>query len=166
MTFVGEEDSAFKGELSPEFTSFTYALLDETALELEARCTITGEQPKTRGKHRSNRMMPALSTPCSLNIIVYGPMELFDEIGDFCQERELYLHHPTGCKKNVPYRNPHWLSLDNDVSKFTSDLTEAFAKTVVIEDVDTRPELLDVLVSQHDLAEAEQPRSIRTILAR
>jgi SWI/SNF-related matrix-associated actin-dependent regulator of chromatin subfamily A3 len=94
-------------------------------------------------------------------------MELFEEIGTFFQEYDLYLQDPIGYKRNVRYCNPHRLrSPDTALTKFTSDLAKQLAHGVEMEDVDTLPELLDVLNSQEDLPETPQPRLIKTTLAK
>ncbi|KAF4311501.1 SNF2-related protein [Botryosphaeria dothidea] len=45
-----------------------------------------------------------------LDAIVYGPYGLFEDVGDFTQECNLYLQDPVGCICNLPYINPHRLS--------------------------------------------------------
>ncbi|KAK7703168.1 alpha-1,6-mannosyltransferase [Botryosphaeria dothidea] len=44
-----------------------------------------------------------------LDAIVYGPYGLFEDVGDFTQECNLYLQDPVGCICNLPYINPHRL---------------------------------------------------------
>ncbi|KAH6880475.1 SNF2 family N-terminal domain-containing protein [Thelonectria olida] len=156
-SFTGTEDVAFKGKVSHEFTYVTVALLAERDLVLETNCSIS-ETPSGVGR------IPGYSTPCSLGIIIYGPMELFDDIGSFFEEYNLYLQDPIDCKRNVRYCNPHRLSVDPSASKLTFDLCNKPAQSVTILEVDTHPEMLDVLYSQEDLAETAQPGSIKTTL--
>ena len=165
INFVGDNETQFKGDVDFDFAHLTQALFDEKALELEAKATTIEHSPKATGKRQAARITK-FSRPCSLSIIIYGPMDLFEEVGSFLEERDIFLQDPVGCKRNVPYCNPHRLPLDGAPPKMTADLEKPSLLSVVAEDIDTRPELLDTLNSQQDLAETEQPRSIRTSLAR
>jgi hypothetical protein len=58
----------------------------------------------------------------SLSVIIYGPMTVYDEIGQFLQDMGMYLQDPQYCDRKVTYRNPHRLSgLDED-APMTSEL--------------------------------------------
>ncbi|KAL1624893.1 hypothetical protein SLS54_003617 [Diplodia seriata] len=46
----------------------------------------------------------------SLNAIIYGPYNLFEDVGKFTQDCDIYLQDPMECVYNVPYVNPHRLS--------------------------------------------------------
>ena len=152
--------------MNPDFTYLTSALLDEKALELEASSSIPEDSSKSVGKAKSQRF-PTLSRRCLLNIIIYGPIELFEDVGSFFEDYDLYLQDPVGCKQNLRYCNPHRLPLlDTSVTKFTSDVGKQLTHVVEMEDVDNLPELLDILNSQEDLPETPQPRSIKTTLAK
>ncbi|KAM5354529.1 hypothetical protein ACJ41O_001176 [Fusarium nematophilum] len=161
-TFVGVEDPALQGKLSPEFTYITVALLDEQDLELEATLSV----PENSSKPAPKSYLNHFSIRCSLSITIYGPMELFDDVGSFFQDHDIHLQHPVNCSKNVPYCNPHWLTSDDSDFRFTSELASGIVQPSVVEDVSALPELLDVLNSSQDLVETEQPKSIRTQLAR
>ncbi|KAI1501806.1 SNF2 family N-terminal domain-containing protein [Biscogniauxia marginata] len=165
-SFVGTEDFAFKGRVNPEFTYLTEALLGESSLELEASSSVSESPSKSVGRGKSQRSL-ASSRRFSLNIIIYGPFELFEDIGSFFQDHDIFLQDPVGCERNVRYCNPHRLPfLDTTLTKFTYDLAKQPAHVVEMDDVDSRPELLDILNSQEDLAEASQPQSVRTTLAK
>ncbi|KAH7303098.1 SNF2 family N-terminal domain-containing protein [Stachybotrys elegans] len=148
-SFIGTDDVAFKGKVSHEFTYVTVALLGDNDLVLETNCSISENSSGSGARSRVGRI-PGYSAQCSLNIIIYGPMELFEDI--------------VNSKRNVRYCNPHRLSVKPSDIKFTFDLGNQLAQPVTFIDVETRPELLDILYSQEDLAETEQPRSIRTTL--
>lgn len=152
--------------MNPDFIYLTNALFDEKALELEASSSILEDLSKSAGKGKSQRF-PTLSRLCLLNIIIYGPIELFEDVGSFFQDYDLYLQDPVDCKQNVRYCNPHRLPLlDTSVTKFTSDVGKRLARVVEMEDVESLPELLDILDSQEDLPETPSPRSIETPLAK
>lgn len=58
-----------------------------------------------------------------LDAIVYGPFNLFEDVGDFAQHCDLYLQDPVGCACNVPYLNPHRLS-NSGAPPMTFDLPQ------------------------------------------
>lgn len=156
---------ALKGKVNPEFTYLTSALLDESTLELEVNFSIAEDSLPSAGRSKPLRST-ALSARCSLNIIIYGPIDLFEDIGSFFQDYEMYLQDPVGCKRNVRYCNPHRLPLlDPTATKFTFGLAKPLPQVIEMEDIGTRPELLEILDSQEDLPETSQPPSIRTTLA-
>lgn len=77
----------------------------------------------------------AISEPCkgqsrklagSLNVILYGPKDLADDVGDFVGKCGYYLQDPSGCDRDVPYCNPQCLSsLDGDLP-MTFDLHQHY----------------------------------------
>ncbi|KAF4985603.1 hypothetical protein FDECE_16440 [Fusarium decemcellulare] len=164
-TFIGTTYSEFRGRVASEFVYVISALLGEPALELEVNVSVSDEESGSFSKNKAGRMA-GYSVPCTLEIIIYGPIELFDDIGSFFEDHDLYLHDPTNCQRNVPYCNPHWFTTDSSVPRFTSQLTLEVVQPVAVEDIDTQPDLLDILNSNHDLAEAEQPQAIKTTLAK
>ena len=96
-----------------------------------------------------------------LNMIVYGSMELFEEVGDFFQENGCYLQKPRGCDRNVQYHNPHCTSgLDGDI-RWTFDLDLA---PEPYEQVITPSDVLAGLETEELLPEAEDFKGIKTAL--
>jgi hypothetical protein len=165
VKFVDADRAEFKGEVDSDFAHLTQALFDESALELEATATRTDDSTKAAGKGPAHRL-PKFARPFRLNITIYGPTSLFEEIGSFFDEHDVYLQDPVGSDRNVPYCNPHRLPWDGVPEKMTGDFAKPPLHPVIVDDVATRPELLDALNSSQDFAEAEQPISIRTPLAR
>ncbi|KAM0483624.1 hypothetical protein ACHAPX_002116 [Trichoderma viride] len=80
----------------------------------------------------------------------------------FFEEHNLYLQDPVGCSQNVLYRNPHRLSAESGVDVWTYDLGKEYTDSINIEITEVRPESVDILNSQEDWAETQQPGSIRT----
>lgn len=72
-------------------------LLDEKSVELYISCAIDGSQTVETQK------TPRSSAPveCFLEITVYGPLELFDEIGTWFEQSEVYLQDPRHCHLEV-----------------------------------------------------------------
>jgi hypothetical protein len=176
-TFTGTEDPNLRGEVNPESRYLTAALLRESEFELQVTCTISVEPPKVLSNGKRLRVSGA--TPkCTIDIILYGPPELADAIYNFIQEcndsleelqedQRLYLQDPIGCNRDVPYQNPQKLPpLDSASVVLTSQLTQRLHNPVDLEDIEPRPELLELLDSQEDLPEASQPSAIATPLER
>jgi hypothetical protein len=162
--FVSSKDLNINGKLDPDFTQLLSDLLEERGLDLESYASSIDDQPNPRARtirfHGSSRF-------CRLDIILYGPLDLFDDLGTYLQERNIFLQDPIGCERNVRYCNPHRLPpTDPSVHVLTSSLTKCAGYVSEMEFIAARPELLDILNSQEDLPEAAQPPSIKTKLAR
>jgi hypothetical protein len=174
QSFVGVECPGFGGEVSPDYTFLTEALTAETSLELQITCTPLMDPPKL-AKNGKRPRASASPSKCSLDLILYGPLELADNIClfiDECNEylddeRKLYLQDPVGCKHNVQYLNPQkLLPLDSQSIQLTVDLAEKHRRPIELEDLESQSDLLSLLDSQEDLPEAMQPPAIRTSLKR
>jgi len=161
-----DAEPSFRGTVDSGLTFLTSALLAAEGLELEITASCVNDQiTNNRGKRGISVQCP--SRPCRLNIIIYGPSDLSDEIGGAFQECDIYLQDPIGCSRDVRYCNPHRLPpAGPSAPVFTSSLTAPAAAPGGMWDLVARPQLLDILDTQDDLAEAPQPPSIRTPLAK
>ena len=136
-------------------------LLKEPTLELYVSCTIDGE-PSTRKSDRSSSQLP-----CFLSITIYGRLELFEEIGTWFQEYEVYLQDPLVCHLDLRYCNPQKLSSEDlESCPLVSEVVSQASKLVHLQDITERPELLDILSSHADLEETPQPAVIKATLKR
>ena len=136
-------------------------LLDEQTLDLHVSCTLDSE-PAARKSSRSS-----VQLACVLDITVYGPLDLFEEIGTWFQEYEVYLQDPRVCHLDVRYSNPQRLSSDDlDSCPLLSEVVSQASRLVHLQDVMERPDLLDILSSHIELEETPQPAVIRTVLKR
>ncbi len=134
-------------------------LLEENSLQLFVTCAVDAE-PTVR---KSSRAISQL--PCTLDITVYGPRDLLEEIGDWFQEYDVYLQDPLLCHLDVKYFNPHKLSADDiDSCPMVSDVVRQVSRSLQLQDVADRPDLLDVLSNGSELEETEQPAVIRPAL--
>ena len=173
-SFIGLNDASLIGSVSSDSTYLTAALLGETSLELQITCISSGRQHKSTSTGKPLRLSGS-SSKCTLNIILYGPIELSPNIDEFihnCNEhlddmRKLYLQDPVGCDRNVRYCNPHRLPRATpEVFEFTFDLALKYNGIAQKEDAGSQPELLELLDSQENLPEALQPPLISTPLER
>ncbi|KAK3940959.1 SNF2 family N-terminal domain-containing protein [Diplogelasinospora grovesii] len=160
--FSSKNDSGTQGRISSEHGQMIQGLLDENSLHLFTTCSIEGEAIPSR---KPGRVLPQL--PCTLNITVYGPKDLFDEIGSWFQEYDIYLQDPLVCHLDVRYCNPQRLSADDiDRCPNVSEVIRKSSGLLQLRDLSERPDLLEVLSSSNDLEESSQPSAISTELKR
>ncbi|KAK6335580.1 alpha-1,6-mannosyltransferase, variant 2 [Orbilia brochopaga] len=141
-------------------------ILSEQSLQLQAKCSFKEGNP---GSKKRTKYLP-LYVSCSISIILYGPADLLDEIGEFFQSYETYLQDPQGCALNVKYCNPHRLSCTDLAScPMTFELGQqgVLPGSFTWEEVPQQPDFLATIFNfEGDLAEAAQPSIIQTPLER
>jgi hypothetical protein len=156
-----------RGKFSSDFFDVVQALLDEPSLRLQAACTVGGPSLQPQGAPSKSQAKPArlgpVSLPCEVSIVVYGPKDLIDNVGEFFQACDMYLQDPKGCDWDVKYCNPHrlsWLNLDD--CPMTSELSRPGAEfdQTLFQSIAGESDVLDILNGQQDLLEASQPEFI------
>nr|KAH0541367.1 hypothetical protein FGG08_004131 [Glutinoglossum americanum] len=131
---------------------------EEQIIDLQLLCTIESNQRAWDSKASKSKLS---NPPAYVSAIVYGPLDLFEDVGKFVEECGMYLQDPRGCDRNVKYRNPHRLSgLDPDVP-MTSELVQL---TISHEKARNPVDLLAGLESDEFLPEADTPSALRTVL--
>ncbi|KAK2611706.1 hypothetical protein N8I77_005031 [Diaporthe amygdali] len=155
-----EREFGVRGRIPPENGQMIQGLLEEPTVELEVSCSIDG--PNTSAS--SDRSITQVS--CSLAITVYGPFGLFDDIGTWLQDYRVHLQDPVDVERQgVKYCNPHRLSVE-DINSCPLVSTCVFqnSKLSRLQEIENRPDFLDILSSHADLEEASQPKAVRTSL--
>ncbi|KAH7170202.1 SNF2 family N-terminal domain-containing protein [Dactylonectria macrodidyma] len=153
--FSSASRSDLCGQIPSDYGQMIQGLLDDKTLTLYTSCTITDPRTAKRAPTSSELLV------CSLEVTVYGPLKIFDEIGSWFDEYGVYLQDPRKCHLEVKYCNPQRLSSD-DIASCPS-LIEVVSRTSIpvnLQDIPRRPELLDALSSQVDLDETPQPSAI------
>ncbi|PFH57629.1 hypothetical protein XA68_14768 [Ophiocordyceps unilateralis] len=143
-----------RGHIPSTHGQMVQGLLDEESLTLYASCTVHGE-PTAR------------QVACMLDVTLYGPFELSEELGSWLQEYDIFLQDPQTCHLDVRYCNPQRLSSDDMGS--CPMLVQFVARSsgrIHLQAIAEGPNLLDMLDNNVDLEESPQPRSIRTTLKR
>ncbi|KAL4950799.1 SNF2 family N-terminal domain-containing protein [Aspergillus filifer] len=110
----------------------------------------------------SNKGKKNIPVNSRVDIVVYGPFNLFDDIGEFFQDNGYYLQEPRDCDRNVPYRNPHSLSGEDNVVPLTSDLGKEEEDFVAAR----APDILAGLETIEILPEDQDPPGLTTPLYR
>ena len=158
-------DASGCGKFSSDYIDIVQALLDEPSLRLQASCTV-GSPQLQKATAKPVRLGPC-SHPCELSIIVYGPKELLDNVGEFFQDLEIYLQDPEDCEWDVKYCNPHRLSsLNINDCPMTSSLCGSGAglDQTLFQMIPGELDVLGVLDVSQELPEADQPPLILPFL--
>jgi SWI/SNF-related matrix-associated actin-dependent regulator of chromatin subfamily A3 len=149
--------SHFVGKFDEHGTQIVQALSDDRTLELQVVLP-------SKNSGSTIRKPVQFSSPLDLtaSIIIYGPMDAHESVGNFFQECELYLQDPIGCDRNVPYHNPHRLGFASEPLRMTFDVCPSRMHI----DVKTIPSHnpLDAIFSSDYVAECDTPSLLRTLL--
>ncbi|KAI0883701.1 SNF2 family N-terminal domain-containing protein [Annulohypoxylon maeteangense] len=157
FSLEGKEDMS--GRIQSAHSQMIHGLLEEQTLELHVNCVLNTHSAKTKSFRKSKLL------PCILEITVYGPLDLYDEIGSWFQEYEIYLQDPRICHLDVRYYNPHRLSSDNlESHTLVSEVINKNLALIPLQHVVEQTDMLDVLSNSADLEETPQPEAIRATL--
>ena len=106
---LGTKSRKILGVLQQDLEIHLYAEDFATATNIASH---TQKNSRKAGNEKSD-------TKISLSAVLYGPVSLFDDVGNFAATCGFYLQHPIYCDLDVPYRNPHCLRpVGGDVSTF------------------------------------------------
>ena len=153
------------GSLDARYSAIFNALLEESAIYLQAlivpfRSSDIGDDDtqssvKAAASARTKRL--------ALLVNVYGPMDLFDLIGDYLSHCSENLQPPSLCDRNVPYRNPQSLSGRDEEPPMTFHFrADAHLNEIELVEQDSDPSA--ALETQITFAESPVPVAIRTPL--
>ncbi|RSL97570.1 hypothetical protein CDV31_012983 [Fusarium ambrosium] len=96
--FKSDEYPEIRGSILSEHGQMIQGLLDEETLDLHVFCTIEDSQGSSQQKTRSAPLQ------CTFEITVYGPLELFEEIGTWFEDYQVYLQDPRDCHIDVRHQ--------------------------------------------------------------
>lgn len=155
-------DRSTKGHIDSDHT-FTLRDILDSEIGLHVACVFQNNTLSTDKKTGKGGL-----SSCKLEIALYGPFAMMDEVKEWSEENEIYLQDPKYCLKDAMYCNPQRLSLTRGspcmVSEIVPRVTEHRLRLRSITDDD---EFLDkYLSSKADLEEAEQPSVVKTALQR
>ena len=162
LTLSRTVDVSVVGTIPETEAEILRVLLAHEALGVQLYCeTMRAEQPPTARRHKGTRAADRLV----LSVVLYGPKEMFEVIGDFFTKCSLYLQDPLHCDRNVPYHNPHLLSSSIQEPVLTSSFLSNDV-AVSVEDLNSSPDLFSLLKSELTLPEAVTPNCLETALHR
>ncbi|KAF2001861.1 hypothetical protein P154DRAFT_521342 [Amniculicola lignicola CBS 123094] len=139
------------GKLDAQSSDILEVLTND--VNLHTQILICSPMGVTRSQGQRYLDEPKVTT--TVLVIIYGPIELFEDIGSFFQECGLYLQDPTGCDRNVPYRNPHRLQSHTMENLMTYDLCSHSGSVSATQSYDV--DVLDAFVTPRDFSELETP---------
>ncbi|KAK8026414.1 hypothetical protein PG991_003470 [Apiospora marii] len=161
--FSSIEYEHFSGRLDTDHGQMMHGLLTDKTLELFVTCTPSRAEQSLRSGFKRSEFME-----CTLDVVVYGPSDMCDDMGSWFLEYGIYLQDPRTCHQDAKYFNPHKLS-STDLGSCPSLSDVVFfspAALVQLSEVDQRADLLGALSSNVDLEETAQPAGITSILKR
>ncbi|OCL00503.1 uncharacterized protein K441DRAFT_651441 [Cenococcum geophilum 1.58] len=144
-----------EGVVGPREAQVLYTLSQDSQLDMQIFLSPSDNCIKEGRNQRA----------AALTIIVYGPLDLFDDVGDFFQTCNMYLQDPVGCDRNVRYCNPHRLSGLDVEAPMTLDLDSAH-RHMHISEISGNIDLLEGLNAPINLPETESPPALVTSLFR
>ncbi|KAF2728990.1 hypothetical protein EJ04DRAFT_83930 [Polyplosphaeria fusca] len=98
-----------------------------------------------------------------LQVILYGPDNLANDVGDFITKCGYYLQDPLGCARNVPYLNPQRLSSLDECLPMTFDLQRE-QHPCISEYTRAADDILTNFETTEVLPQAKTPCALRTKL--
>jgi hypothetical protein len=156
--FTSKEYHFIRGRIQTEHTQLLEGMMDEQTLDLRIICTVDA-RPVVKKRGRTQMLWP-----CTLDVTVYGPFELFDELGNWFQDYEVHLQDPRVCHLDTKYCNPQRLSSVRPWPMVSDIVSQRLFLTP--REIPERSDFLDILSSHVDLEETLQPLAIRTGLKR
>ncbi|KAK6866330.1 hypothetical protein PG995_002858 [Apiospora arundinis] len=149
-----------QGRLHTDHGSMMQGLLDDESLKLFVACTPSKVEHNTkRGPRR------VLSVPCTLDVVIYGPSDMYDEIGTWFEDYNIYLQDPRKCYLDAFYFNPHRLSsADTSCLPLVSAIVNKPTIPLQFSKINQHPDLLSNLGGTSSLEETPQPDGVRTDL--
>ncbi|KAL9622787.1 MAG: hypothetical protein Q9160_002906 [Pyrenula sp. 1 TL-2023] len=145
-----------QGKVSSPESDLISGLLEESAIRLQSTCAVR--------QHKVSTLHKASEVPCSLSIIIYGPIDLSEDIGHYLGDVGVFLQDPLGCIRNVKYSNPQRLSTSNEeIYQMTFDFDNPKGPAH-LEDFHTRKGAVEAFHSDDHLPETEQPGILKTTM--
>ncbi|KAK8090377.1 hypothetical protein PG997_005338, partial [Apiospora hydei] len=160
--FVSVDHEQLQGRLHTDHGQMMQGLLDDPALKLFATCIPSKAEQNVRSGFKSSVIMP-----CTLDVVVYGPSDMSEDIGSWFEDYDIYLQDPRICHLDTKYLNPHRLSsTDPSCCRFLSEVVSKSIAVLQLSDAHKRPDLLSTISCNIDLEETRQPAVISSLLKR
>jgi len=158
-TFVINSDTRVQGHISSDHSFLIQDILD-SGVELHATCIL--DLDKSAAARKGGLW------PCKIDIAIYAPFAMFQELKEWSEHNEVYLQDPKSCPKEAKYCNPQRLSLNFSAPVMVSQIASHIRKhRVHLRDIMEDDDLLDrYLGSKIELQETEQPSAVKTALQR
>ncbi|KAJ6785626.1 hypothetical protein PWT90_00499 [Aphanocladium album] len=142
------------GHIAADHSFLLQDMLD-SGIKLRVRCSFEN------GAREHRKLLS-----CRLEIVIYAPFSMPQEIKEWSEHNEVYLQDPTFCFQDAKYCNPQRLSLHFDTPRLVSEiLPDATGHLMRLRSITDDDDFLDkYLASKVALPETPQPSAIQTIL--
>lgn len=158
--FVAVDNKHVRGRLRTDYGQMVQGLLDDKTLKLFVVCS-----PSQVARNLQKPSKFSTAVPCSLEVVVYGPSDLSEEIGSWFQDYDVYLQDPRVCHLDARYCNPHRLSFDELTRcSLLSEVVSKPPSLMQLSEVYLKPDLLETLSGNPNLEETRQPAGIISTL--
>ncbi|RYP60974.1 hypothetical protein DL769_007911 [Monosporascus sp. CRB-8-3] len=159
-TFVVSSDPPVRGHVASDH-SFLLRDILESGVELHVSCSFETDNPAKSAATRKVGL-----APCKLEIAIYAPFAMLQELREWSEYNEVYLQDPRFCLKDAKYCNPQRLSLHFKEPVMVSQVVSRVAEhRMHLRDITEDDDFLDkFLGSKIDLQETEQPSAVKTAL--
>jgi SWI/SNF-related matrix-associated actin-dependent regulator of chromatin subfamily A3 len=151
------------GFLEERTAEILATLAAETSIWFQIYAYVTKRQSRMKpmkGKKAGHNDLQYL-----MNVIVYGPQEFCEGVGDYLAKCKMFLQDPLQCNQNVPYQNPHLLSRTQEVIMTASLAVETSQpSTLEVVTLDAPQDLFSQLSDDDHLQLTETPNLLRTPL--
>ena len=162
---LDEETNRLFGTLSTPTKKIINVLGKDLSMQIFADYSASPTSTTVSGSFQNNGKT-ARCPVLEVNVVLYGPPDAFESIGIFATRCNIYLQHPRHCNRNVPYHNPHCLSLEGRESLLTHDL-ETQLQLARPAPLETTANPIDIFLDarqQEHLLEATPPSDLDTSL--
>ena len=157
-----------EGQQSVELSERTMRILQTISRETTAIYQFWLKPPTISVQPISNHSKMAVKSAAGASkptfaVIIYGQLSSAEAVGSWLSDLHMFLQEPENCNKDVPYKNPHTLSFDDELHITTFALANTKLgpnEAAVMSDTTVYTELY----SDVTFAEAHQPEAIRTPL--
>jgi SWI/SNF-related matrix-associated actin-dependent regulator of chromatin subfamily A3 len=154
-----EEERFLVGQLDDQTRKIIHGFMQEDSMDLQVSCVVKAQRSAAKRK-------PGLPTICpvgTLSVIIYGPLRMFDEVGEYMGTCGLFLQDPKKCDRNVRYRNPHRMSGLSEHAPWTLE-QQMDEITILRETVQRSIDYLAEVDAKQNLPETSTPHCLKTEL--
>lgn len=164
--FVVSSARGIQGHIASDHSFLLRDILD-SEVELHVTCSF---ETNDLGKSAAARKGKTGLLPCKLDIAIYAPFAMLQELKGWSEHNEVYLQDPKVCLKDARYCNPQRLSLHFSEPFMVSQVVSRVAgHRVQLRDITENDDFLDKYLGSKthaDLQETDQPSAVKTALKR
>lgn len=161
LEYLEPKSAPTAGRLDPHHSKLFKVLNQESGVDLQAM--LVYEYPHlSADRSRKAHGTRVAQAKVTLSVNIYGPVQIYDKIGDFLSRCGDFLQPPLRCDRNVYYLNPQSLFGRSGHPPKTLELSRGLMSHIETLSEETDPS--SVLETQDNYQETEAPAIIQTSL--